>query len=170
MNSLQKYENEKNDDGPANKPTTDALLSAKSKLRKGSSSHSVDIAPGISRAESPPPAARLRADPHTPSPPHNKQVGDIMYTATPKEGSPGSSPGPARLGSRSSSSSSTSPRQLYQPKPSAQPVKSAMKKSTRTSSSSSTDDPRFGPKLDPREELMKAIRTAGGRTMLNKVI
>ncbi len=65
------------------------------------------------------------------------------------------------------------------PPPSAQPVRSALKQPSSGGKPTSPggrgsrardDDPRFGPKLDPREELMIAIRNAGGRNALNKVI
>ena len=70
-------------------------------------------------------------------------------------------------GSTSSYRSITPTTPKPPPPPTAQPVKSALKQPNR--GGARNGDPRFGPKLDPREELMIAIRNAGGRNALNKV-
>ena len=71
-------------------------------------------------------------------------------------------------GSTSSYRSITPTTPKPPPPPTVQPIISALKQPS-SSRGGRKDDPRFGPKLDPREELMIAIRSAGGRTALNKV-
>ena len=81
--------------GPPNKPSTNDLLSAKARLRKGSSEYATEISEGVSQpVESPPPPALPDSSPPKSPPPNTS----LIYTDTPKEGSPGSSPNIGRLG------------------------------------------------------------------------
>ena len=81
--------------GPPNKPSTNDLLSAKARLRKGSSEYATEISEGVAQpVESRPPPALPDSSPPK-SPPVNTS---LIYTDTPKEGSPGSSPTVGRLG------------------------------------------------------------------------
>ena len=82
--------------GPPNKPSTNDLLSAKARLRKGSSEYATEISEGVAQpVESPPPPALPDSSPPKSPPPANTS---LIYTDTPKEGSPGSSPTVGRLG------------------------------------------------------------------------
>lgn len=104
--------------GPPNKPSISDLVSAKSRLRKGSSEYATPISEGVSEPIEPTtsvPKVRPTSSPHRsprPSvpppktPDHNR---NLVFTETPKEGSPGSSPAVNnRLGSRSSAGSRSS--------------------------------------------------------------